>query len=85
MLKLDQNSENTEVGRPFVKMSANWDVVGTCRTRTSPMAAFPHKVEVDLNMLRALVLNGVGGEVNGADIVAVDECTLHRWSMELLK
>jgi hypothetical protein len=23
--------------------------------------AFPHKVEVDLNMLRALVLNGVGG------------------------
>jgi hypothetical protein len=38
--------------------------------------AFPHKVEVDLDMLRALVLNGVGGEVDGADVVTVDECAL---------
>jgi hypothetical protein len=47
--------------------------------------AFPHKVEVDLGMLRALVLNGVGGEVDGADIVAVDECALLQRSVELLK
>jgi hypothetical protein len=33
---------------------------------------FPHKVEVDLGMLHALVLNGVGGEVDDADVVAVD-------------
>jgi hypothetical protein len=38
--------------------------------------AFPHKVEVDPDMLRALVLNGVGGEVDGADIVTVDESAL---------
>jgi hypothetical protein len=31
------------------------------------------EVEVDLNMLRALVLDGVGGEVHGADVVAVHE------------
>jgi hypothetical protein len=37
---------------------------------------FPHKVEVDLNMLHALVLNGVGGEVDGADDVAIDEVAL---------
>jgi hypothetical protein len=47
--------------------------------------AFPHKVEVDLEMLRALVLNGVGREVDGADVVAVDECALRQWSVELLK
>jgi hypothetical protein len=47
--------------------------------------AFPHKVEVDLDMFRVLVLNGVGGEVDGTDIVAVDEDALHQRSMELLK
>jgi hypothetical protein len=46
---------------------------------------FPHKVEVDLDMFHALVLNGVGGEVDGADVVTVDECALRQWSVELLK
>jgi hypothetical protein len=44
-----------------------------------------HKVEVNLDILRALVLNGVGGEVDGIDIVTVDEGALHQWSMKLLK
>jgi hypothetical protein len=39
--------------------------------------AFLHKVEVNLNMLRALVLNGVGEEVDGADVIVVDEGALH--------
>jgi hypothetical protein len=43
--------------------------------------AFPHKVEVDLDMLCALVLNGVGGEVDGTDVVAVDECALRQQSV----
>jgi hypothetical protein len=34
---------------------------------------FPNEVEVDLDMLRTLMLNGVGGEVDDADVVAVDE------------
>jgi hypothetical protein len=46
---------------------------------------FSHKVEVDLDMLRALVLNGVGGEVDDADVVIVDEGALRQWSMELMK
>jgi hypothetical protein len=37
---------------------------------------FPDKVEVDLNMLHTLVLNMVGGEVDDADVVTVDECAL---------
>jgi hypothetical protein len=47
--------------------------------------AFPHKVVVDLDMLRALVLNGVGGEVDDTNVVAVDEGALCQWSVELLK
>jgi hypothetical protein len=30
-------------------------------------------VKINLNMLGALVLNEVGGEVDGADVVAVDQ------------
>jgi hypothetical protein len=31
------------------------------------------KVKINLNILGALVLNGVGGEVDNADIIAVDQ------------
>jgi hypothetical protein len=47
--------------------------------------AFPHKVEVNLDMLHALVLNGIGGEVDGTDIVVVNKGALRQRSMELLK
>jgi hypothetical protein len=43
---------------------------------------FPHKVEIDLNMLRALMLNEVGGEVDDADVTAG---VLRQQSVELLK
>jgi hypothetical protein len=36
----------------------------------------PDEVEVDLNMLYTLVLNGVGAEVHDANVVAVDESAL---------
>jgi hypothetical protein len=36
-------------------------------------------------MLCALVLNGVGGEVDDADIVTVDDGALHQQSVEFLK
>jgi hypothetical protein len=37
---------------------------------------FSDEVEVDLNMLLMLVLNEVGGEVDDADIFAVDESAI---------
>jgi hypothetical protein len=46
---------------------------------------FPDKLEVDHDMLFMLVLNGVGGEVDGTDVVAIDESALGQWSMELLE
>jgi hypothetical protein len=32
-----------------------------------------NEVKVDLHMLHAMVLHGIGGEVDRADVVAVDE------------
>jgi hypothetical protein len=43
------------------------------------------KMKINLHMFRALMLNGVGGEVHDADIVAVDE-SAPRWrSLELMQ
>ena len=66
-----------------MKMSANWEVVGTWSTRTSPMATVAHEVQIDLHMLRPLVLDGVGEEIHGADVVAVDERALGERAVEL--
>jgi hypothetical protein len=64
MLRLERKSKNTLDGNPLVKMSANCSVVGTLRTRTSPAATrsrLADEVQVDLHMLRALMLHGIGG------------------------
>ena len=42
-----------------------------------------HEVQVDLHVLRSLMLNGVGGEVHGANFVAVDERALAERAVEL--
>jgi hypothetical protein len=85
MLRLDQNSENTVYGSPLVKMSANCKVVG-CRERghRRQRHARGRKLEVDLHVLRALMLHRIGGEVDRTDIVAVDECGA-RGAVELLQ
>jgi hypothetical protein len=36
------------------------------------------KMKINLHMLGALMLNGVGGEVHDADIVTVDKCAPRR-------
>jgi hypothetical protein len=47
--------------------------------------AFPNKVDVDLDMLCVMVLNGIGEEVDDADVITVDKSALRQRSMELLK
>jgi hypothetical protein len=39
------------------------------------------EVQVNLHMLRALELDEVGGDVDGADVVAVDESVPHQQTM----
>jgi hypothetical protein len=43
------------------------------------------KVKINLNMLGALVMNGVGGEVDDADIVTVDQSDSRQGAMKLHK
>jgi hypothetical protein len=44
-----------------------------------------NKVEINLNMFVALVLNGVGGEVNSVDIATVDQSGMRQGAMQLHK
>jgi hypothetical protein len=43
------------------------------------------KMKINLHMLLALMLNGVGGEVHDADVAAVDESAARWWSLELMQ
>jgi hypothetical protein len=43
------------------------------------------KIKINLHMFGVLMLNGVGGEVHGADVVAVDKGTPRRRGLELMK
>jgi hypothetical protein len=43
------------------------------------------KMKINLHMLGALMLNGVGGEVHNADIIAVDKCAPRRQGRELVE
>jgi hypothetical protein len=47
--------------------------------------ALTDKVKINLNMLGALVLNGVGGEVDGTDIVAIDQSGPRQGAVQLHK
>jgi hypothetical protein len=42
------------------------------------------KIKINLHMIGALMLNGVDGELHGADIVAVDEGAPRRRGLELM-
>jgi hypothetical protein len=44
-----------------------------------------NKIKINLHMLGALVLNEVGGEVHGADVVAVDKGAPRRQGLELVE
>ena len=43
------------------------------------------QVEVDLHVLHALVLHEIGGEVDHADVVLIDECGAREATVELLE
>jgi hypothetical protein len=46
--------------------------------------ASPYKVEVNFDIFHALVMNEVGGEIDGADVITVDEGALHQRSIKLM-
>ena len=57
-------------GEDISKLGRRWYVKHANVTNNNP---FPHKVEINLDMLCALMLNRIGGEVDCTDIVTVDQ------------
>ena len=45
----------------------------------------PNEVEINLNMLGSLMLNRVGGHVDGADVVTIHQCGTAKGSTKLLE
>ena len=54
-------------------------------TEMSESHLLTHEVNVELNMLRATMMNGVGGELDGGDNVTVDNSSLGHAKVQLLK
>jgi hypothetical protein len=83
MLRLDRNSENIEEGSQDVgDLRSRRDVEDTNAPDGNMLA---DKVKINLNMLGALVLNRVGGEVDGVDVIAVDQSGSRQRDVQLHK
>jgi len=53
-------------------------------TKITNSDSFPDEVKINLNVLCALMLNRIGGHVDCADVVTIDQCGTAQGSMELL-
>jgi hypothetical protein len=69
-LKLQEHRGGQPLGEHVSELRSRRNVEDTNIPDSNVLA---DKVEINLNMLGALVLNGVSGEVDGADVVAVDQ------------
>jgi hypothetical protein len=47
--------------------------------------ALPDEVKIDLNVLGSLMLNQVGGHVDGTDVIAIHQCGVPKRGMQLQK
>jgi len=47
--------------------------------------SLPDEVEIDLNVLGALMLNWITGHIDGADVVTVDQCSSTKRCVQLKK
>ena len=78
--KLRENRGGETLGEDVGKLGGGRDMEDSNIADGDPVA---HEVQVDLHMLRPLMLNGVGGEIHGADVVVVDERALDERAVEL--
>jgi choline kinase len=80
MLRLNQNSKKTRSGQTLHEDVC--ELEGRQYVQDADIIDdnmfLDELVKVDLNILCTLVLNGVGGEVDGADVIAVDESFLQQ-------
>lgn len=88
MLRRDRKSSNTNVGTREAlgenvgELRSGRDMKNPHISECNPLA---NKVEVELDMLRALMLDEVGGEVHGADVVTIDKGAPRQRTVQLLE
>ena len=70
--KLRESRGGETLGEDVGKLGDGRDIEDPNIANSDPVA---NEVQVDLHMLRPLMLDGVGGEVHGVDVVAVDQET----------
>jgi len=68
--KIHKDRRRKTLGEDIGELRRGGNVKYTDSPKSDP---FPDEVKVDFHVLGTLMLNGVGGEVDGADVVAVDE------------
>jgi len=78
--KLRESRGGETLGEDVGKLGGGRDMEDPNIADSDPVA---NEVQVDLHMLRPLMLDGVGGEVHGADVVAVDERALGERAVKL--
>ena len=78
--KLRERREGKTLGEYVGKLGGGRDMENPNIADGDPVA---HEVQVDLHMLRPLMLDGVSGDIHGADVVAVDERALGERAIEL--
>ena len=79
--KILEHGGGKTLGEDVSKLGRRWYVKNPNITNGDP---FMNEVEINLNMLRALMLYGIGGQVYCTDIVAEDQCAPRQWSMQFL-
>jgi len=67
--KLRESRGGETLGEDVSKLGGGRDMEDPNIADSDPVA---NEVQVDLHMLRPLILNGVGGDIHGADVIAVD-------------
>jgi hypothetical protein len=72
-LKIQKHRSGKTLREDVHELGGHRDVQDTNITDCN---AFPNEVEINLDMLHTMVLNRVGGEVDDADVVVVDERAL---------
>jgi hypothetical protein len=80
--KLREHHRRKPLGEDVGELGDGRDVKNTNNSTGDP---FADEVKVDLDMLRALVLDEVGGQVDGADIVAEDQGARGQRTLELVE
>jgi hypothetical protein len=60
-------------------------VVGTENSHIPDDDTLANEVEVELDMLCALLLNGIGGEIHGTDVITVDKSAPCQRTVQLLE